>query len=146
MQNAYEGLDWLCALCKLERVRWKMRGNFKAPFLSLQNSIKATSQVNHQPQPLSFSNNAKEPCITATDHLRHPQLTEPIQQQSKKKSRLFFSLCFYVKESNWMCDLRRWARRWKAAGTRHHERLSNSFLILPLRQEHNTQHYYGVWL
>lgn len=99
VQNPHGGLDWLCASHKVERARWKMRSNFKAPFLSFQNSAEPTSQVNHQSQPLSFSNNTKEPCITATDHLRHPQLHTAHSAAVKKEIKaIFFTVLLCQRE------------------------------------------------
>lgn len=77
-----------------------MRSNFKAPFLEFQNSTKPPSQVNHQPQPLSFIDNTKEPCITATDHLRHPQLYRAHSAAVKKEIKaIFFPLLFMSKRA-----------------------------------------------
>lgn len=68
-----------------------MQSNFKAAFRSFQNSAEPVSQVNHQSQPLSFSNNSQEPCITATDHLRHPQLYRAHSTAVKKEIKAIFS-------------------------------------------------------
>lgn len=84
--------------------KWKERGErcgaiSKLPFLSFQNSTEPTSQVNHQSQPLSFSNNTKEPCITATDHLRHPQLHTAHSAAVKKEIKaIFFTMLLCQRE------------------------------------------------
>lgn len=84
------------------------QSNFKAPFLSLQKKTKKqsaepTSQVNHQLQPLSFSNNAKEPCITVTDHLRHPQLGGAPFSGSQKRNQGYFFHCAFMSKGATEC-------------------------------------------
>lgn len=64
---------------------------FKAAFRSLENSTNRTSQVNYQPQPLAFANNSNEPCVTATDHLRHSQLRRAHSAALKEEIKAIFS-------------------------------------------------------
>lgn len=73
---------------------------FKAPFPSLENSTNATSQVNHQPQPLAFGNNTVEP---RTDHLRHSQLRRAHSAALKDEIKAIFFHCAFMSKGATEC-------------------------------------------
>lgn len=145
-KKPHTGFDWLC-VCRKKGNKRKKRSTFRALFLPFQNRKRLISKSQSsaaapliQQQHQRASHHRYWPLKTSTAR------RSPFSSSQRRNQGYFFPLCFYVKESDWERNSRRRARRWKAAGTRRHESPCDSFLTLPLRQQHNTQRYSGVWL